>query len=69
MTDTTKTIKFNWPKDKPWPFLGAAAIFPALVDWFPPLTVDQHTANAVALVNGEPQPYTDPNLIHVEFRP
>jgi hypothetical protein len=41
---------------------------PVVVDWFPRRTDDQIFANAVARLNGQPDPYPDPNLITVRIQ-
>ena len=35
------------------------------VDWFPPLTKNQHLANVMAAFSGQPAPHPDPNLVSV----
>ena len=47
--------------------IGAAVVVPVVVEWFPPLTMDQHFANSLAMLDGEPEPYPNPNLINVRI--
>lgn len=52
------------PSDTP----GMAWVLPVIVDWFPRRTEDEILANAVAVADGKPEPYPDPNLIEIELR-
>jgi hypothetical protein len=46
---------------------GVAAVFPVIVGWPElQLTPDQHLANAIAALDGQPEPYPDPSIINVE---
>ena len=38
---------------------------PVMVDWFPPLTDEQLTANALATAKYQQPPYPNPNLLYV----
>lgn len=44
---------------------GTRRVGYVLVDWFPPLTTEQHLANAVAAESTGLTPYPNPNLIEI----
>lgn len=60
-----KTIRVSLPP--PSEQVGRCIVQPVVVNWFPPLSMDQIMENAVAALDGCPTPHPDPNLIIVEI--
>jgi hypothetical protein len=45
---------------------SAATVFPVMLDWFPPPSEAELIANANALIDGDEEPFPDPNLVSVK---
>lgn len=65
--DKVKLIRISTTVEEIASADGFRWVWPVRVDWFPPLTLDQHAANAIARADGEHEPFADPNLIYVEL--